>query len=215
MKHKALLVAVLSILAAVALVGTRRVFSREPLAIAPSSPSGLADRKPKAYLASPFGFSEAGKSFYNGTLVALVKDSGFETLDPWTLTPANLIDPILSLHSLDARRAAWMKVNPIIGQNNAAAIRRCDVVVAGLDGSDVDSGTASEIGYAAALGKIIIGYRSDFRQAGDNEGAVVNLQVEYFIRQSGGDIYGSALLLGQALKKLRGRLPASGGRGRG
>jgi nucleoside 2-deoxyribosyltransferase len=62
------------------------------------------------------------------------------------------------------------------------------VVFAILDGVDVDSGTAAEIGYAFAKGKPILGYRGDFRLSADNEGSIVNLQVEYFIRQSGGDI---------------------------
>src|SRR5262245_63505569 len=37
-------------------------------------------------------------------------------------------------------------------------------------------------------GKRIIGYRGDVRLSADNEGAVVNLQVEYFIHESGGRI---------------------------
>jgi uncharacterized damage-inducible protein DinB len=57
-----------------------------------------------------------------------------------------------------------------------------------LDGVDVDSGTAAEIGYAFARGKPIVGYRGDLRLAADDEALTVNLQVEYFIRASGGDI---------------------------
>jgi nucleoside 2-deoxyribosyltransferase len=52
----------------------------------------------------------------------------------------------------------------------------------------VDSGTAAEIGYAFAQGKPILGYRGDLRLSADNEGATVNLQVEYFIQASGGEI---------------------------
>ena len=47
---------------------------------------------------------------------------------------------------------------------------------------------AAEIGYACALGKPVLGYRSDFRLSGDNEGCTVNLQVEYFIEKNGGKI---------------------------
>ena len=83
---------------------------------------------------------------------------------------------------------AWRKLNFEIGQKNQHAIDECDAVVAVLDGSDVDSGTAAEIGYAFAKNKPILGYRSDFRLSADNEGGIVNLQVEYFIRASGGDI---------------------------
>jgi nucleoside 2-deoxyribosyltransferase len=61
-------------------------------------------------------------------------------------------------------------------------------MIAVLDGPDVDSGTAAEIGYAFARGKLVVGYRGDFRLSADNEGGIVNLQVEFFIRESGGDI---------------------------
>jgi nucleoside 2-deoxyribosyltransferase len=43
------------------------------------------------------------------------------------------------------------------------AIDRCDAVVAILDGSDSDSGTCIEIGYAHAKGMPVIGVRTDFR----------------------------------------------------
>lgn len=42
-------------------------------------------------------------------------------------------------------------------------IEKCDAVVAILEGPDADSGTAYEVGYAAALKKPIIGVRTDFR----------------------------------------------------
>jgi len=44
----------------------------------------------------------------------------------------------------------------------------CDVIVAVLDGTDVDSGTAWEIGYGVAKGKKVIGIRTDFRNRGDD-----------------------------------------------
>ncbi len=43
-------------------------------------------------------------------------------------------------------------------------VRDCDVVVAVLDGPDADSGTAFEAGYAYALGKPVVGVRTDYRQ---------------------------------------------------
>ncbi|MCC6944247.1 MAG: nucleoside 2-deoxyribosyltransferase, partial [Thermomicrobiales bacterium] len=62
-------------------------------------------------------------------------------------------------------------------------------MVAILDGVDVDSGTAAEIGYAFARGKHIEGLRTDWRLTGDNEGSLVNLQVQYFIEASGGSVH--------------------------
>jgi nucleoside 2-deoxyribosyltransferase len=101
-----------------------------------------------------------------------------------------------------ARRDAWRNLNVEIGSSNRAAIDSSDAVLAILDGVDVDSGTACEIGYAFAKEKPILGYRGDFRLSADNEGATVNLQVEYFIRQSGGDI---VTTLSEALVRLASR----------
>ena len=101
------------------------------------------------------------------------------------------------------RREAWRRLNHEMGATNRAAI---DVAtaLAVLDGVDVDSGTAAEIGYAFARGKLIVGYRGDFRLSADNEGSTVNLQVEYFIRESGGTIVERYEDLEPALAPLRG-----------
>jgi nucleoside 2-deoxyribosyltransferase len=64
----------------------------------------------------------------------------------------------------------------IIFNENLAAIDRSDILVAVLDGVDVDSGTAWEIGYAYAKGKPVFGLRTDFRTLGI-EGSV-NLMIE-------------------------------------
>ena len=48
-----------------------------------------------------------------------------------------------------------------IGENNRRAIDVADRVLAVLDGADVDSGTAAEIGYAFAKGKPTYGYHLD------------------------------------------------------
>lgn len=42
-------------------------------------------------------------------------------------------------------------------------LTRSDVLLAVLDGSDVDSGVAFEMGVAHALGKTVVGVRTDFR----------------------------------------------------
>jgi nucleoside 2-deoxyribosyltransferase len=58
---------------------------------------------------------------------------------------------------------------------------RADAVVALLDGTQVDDGTAWEIGYFSAgrrPGKPIIGIRTDFRKAGDADNARVNLMID-------------------------------------
>ena len=142
----------------------------------------------KIYMAGPLGFSEAGRLFHNEVLVPKLKSLRHEVLDPWTLTEQVKIDAVLRMPYGEAKRDAWRQLNVEIGGNNRQAIDACDLVLAVLDGVDVDSGTAAEVGYAFARGKPIVGYRGDLRLSADNEGALVNLQVEYFVRQSGGDI---------------------------
>jgi nucleoside 2-deoxyribosyltransferase len=56
-----------------------------------------------------------------------------------------------------------------------------DILIALLDGSQVDDGTAWEIGYFYARKSSehkIIGIRTDFRRAGESESAVVNAMIE-------------------------------------
>jgi nucleoside 2-deoxyribosyltransferase len=157
----------------------------------------------KIYLAGPLGFSEAGRLFHKDVIVREVTRLGYQPLDPWELTPQSQIDAVTALPYGTERRDAWRKLDHVIGGNNRAAIDRCDLVFAVLDGTDVDSGTASEIGYAFAKGKPILGYRGDLRLSSDNEGTIVNLQVEYFIRESGGTIIGRFADFADALAKIK------------
>jgi len=157
----------------------------------------------KIYLASPLGFSEVGRAFYKDKLIPEVTRQGYQVVYPWNLTPQAEIDAIAEMPYGAARRDAWKNLNEKIGRNNRAGLDDSERVLAVLDGVDVDSGTASEIGYAFAKGKPILGYRGDFRLSADNEGSTVNLQVEYFIRQSGGDIITDFEKLGAALNKLK------------
>jgi len=55
-------------------------------------------------------------------------------------------------------------------------LKKSDIVVAVLEGTDVDSGTAWEIGYAYATGKPVIGFRTDFRI--QTPGERVNLMIQ-------------------------------------
>jgi nucleoside 2-deoxyribosyltransferase len=142
----------------------------------------------KIYLAGPLGFSEAGRDFHNRVLIPALTKLGHEILDPWTLSDPVKIQTVVARPYGRAKRDAWRRLNAEIGANNRNAIDTSDAIFAVLDGVDVDSGTASEIGYGFAVGKPILGYRGDFRLSADNEGSTVNLQVEFFIRHSGGDI---------------------------
>jgi len=153
------------------------------------------------YIASPLGFSETGRFFLYEKLIPVIKKTGFRVLDPWKLTDEKKIKGVTLITSWEERKKAWEKLNVIIGRNNVEAINSSDLLLAVLDGTDIDSGTAAEIGYASAKDKLIIGYRGDFRQTGDNEGSMINLQVEYFISKNGGQIVSSLEELEVYLKK--------------
>ncbi len=156
----------------------------------------------KLYLAGPLGFSEIGREFKDRILIPELTKKGFEVLDPWKLTDQEQISQVEALPYSQAKRDAWRTLNSTIGATNRDAIDHCDIVVGVLDGVDVDSGTAAEIGYAYAKGKPILGYRGDFRLSADNEGAEINLQVEFFIIDSGGEIHRSFNALLDAVVRL-------------
>jgi nucleoside 2-deoxyribosyltransferase len=156
----------------------------------------------KIYIASPYGFSEAGRMFLYEKLIPAIEECGLTCIDPWKLTPENLIVDVLNITDPVIKKTGWAELNKIIAGNNSKAIGLSDGMLAVLDGTDVDSGTAAEIGFAAALNKKICGYRGDFRMSGDNEGSVVNLQVEYFILNSGGNIVFNLIDLKTEIKRL-------------
>ena len=174
----------------------------------------IPSSRPRIYLAGPLGFSEAGRHFHNGVLVPFVRRLGCDVLDPWTLTDLRRIRSVQAMPYGPRKREAWRRLNLEMGATNRAAIDAASAIVAVLDGTDVDSGTAAEIGYAFARGKLIVGYRGDFRLSADNEGSIVNLQVEYFIRESGGTIVERVEDLRRSLRALSARQPLAPGRRR-
>lgn len=136
-------------------------------------------KKLKAYLASPYGFSDSTRYFLEKVYVPTLKEV-VEVINPWELTSLKEIK--------DAEAAGRLeKFNMEIGKRNEDAISSADIVIAALDGQEVDAGVAAEIGFAAAKGKRIIGYRSDIRESGE-KAVTVTLQVQYFIEASGGKI---------------------------
>jgi nucleoside 2-deoxyribosyltransferase len=124
----------------------------------------------------------------------VLRRAGYLVIDPWALASGRAIERVRG-------KSALRRANAVAARDNQRAIDRADALVAVLDGADVDSGTAAEIGYAFARSKRIVGYRGDSRRAGENEGAVVNLQVEYFIRASGGTIVTRVSDLPRALRR--------------
>src|SRR4051794_26152750 len=151
-----------------------------------------AEALPRCYVASALGFSEAGAYYYEQVYLPALR-AVVTPVDPWALTTAQEV--------AEARAAAREQEFALeIGARNAEAIRSCVLLAAHLDGQEVDSGTAAEIGFAAALGLRCYGLRTDLRECGE-AGVSVNLQVEHFLVASGGSLCTS---LGQLVAKLRG-----------
>jgi uncharacterized protein (DUF952 family)/nucleoside 2-deoxyribosyltransferase len=143
---------------------------------------------PLIYVASPLGFAEPGRLYLRQVLHPALESAGFIVLDPWEDT-TGIVAAAAEVPPGDPQHLTSLAtMNSKLGANNAGSIARSDGVLAILDGSDVDSGTASEVGYAVALGVPVVGLRTDLRLSGDNAAATVNLQVQYFIEASGGTI---------------------------
>lgn len=107
-------------------------------------------RRPRVYLAGFDVFRRDARE-HGARLVAACAEFGFEGVYPLDAeAPADLDGP---------RKAAW------IYRSNIDAIRAAEIVMANVNDfrgpGEPDSGTAFEIGYAAALGKEIWAYTSD------------------------------------------------------
>ncbi|MBW3607892.1 MAG: nucleoside 2-deoxyribosyltransferase [Actinobacteria bacterium] len=150
--------------------------------------------RPRCYVASPLGFSEPGRAYYAQRYLPALAEH-VEPVDPWALS---LPDEFAAARE-DGREHAFAIE---VGERNAAAIRGARLLIAQLDGQEVDAGTAAEVGYAAALGLPCLGVRSDVRTSGE-PGMRVNLQLEAFIVLSGGFIARSLDELVSRLAQLR------------
>ncbi|MEA2370683.1 MAG: hypothetical protein QOH12_1077 [Solirubrobacteraceae bacterium] len=139
------------------------------------------------YVASPLGFTESGRLYWRDVLEPALREAAVDVLDPWDAVAAAWFAEAQACEEPE-RTARLREVNERVGRRNAELIDRCDGVLAVLDGVDVDSGTAAEIGYAGARGKPVVGLRTDLRPGGDNRATPVNLQVAYFIYASSGTV---------------------------
>jgi nucleoside 2-deoxyribosyltransferase len=124
------------------------------------------------YLASPLGFHEPGRHYLAAVLLPRLADAGWQVLDPW-VDEGGVVGTALA------------EMSRIIGARNRRLLDEAAAVFAVLDGSDIDSGVAAEIGWAAARGTPVVGWRSDFRLA-EHEASRINIQVEDFVVASGG-----------------------------
>ena len=147
------------------------------------APRGIAQRG--IYLAGPSGFTEAGLVWHNEVVVPKITAACLLPVDPWGGSSV-LAEIVATMEWGPDRRQALQVANRDLGRLNLAMIDASAGVLACLDGQDVDSGTAAEIGYAHARGKLVVGLRTDTRLCADNEGGWVNLMVETCVVDSGG-----------------------------
>jgi len=120
------------------------------------------DGKKHIYLAGPL-FSRAERDF-NLYLRDRLVEIGFSVF-----LPQEDGDDTISSRLEDRMKNIFI--------NDVKGIDEADIVLAVLDGgSDVDSGTAWEMGYAYAKGIPVIGLKTDFRTFGDE--GIVNLMME-------------------------------------
>jgi len=125
--------------------------------------------------------------------------------DPWS-GPSPVAEVLSTMEYGFDRRAALHEINLAQGRYDLDLIDDSEAVLASLDGQDVDSGTALEIGYRFARGLLLVGVRTDIRRCSDNEGSIVNLMVETCIVDSGGILTDS---LDQAVRFISGQLSGS------
>lgn len=123
----------------------------------------------RIYQAGPL-FSDAERQWHEALKAKLVA-AGHEPVWPGDL-----------VHGEDVQRWGKDAVRRIM-EVDRAALDSCQMVLALLDGAQVDDGTAWEIGYAYARGIPVIGIRTDFRQAGETAGSRVNAMIEASCRE--------------------------------
>ncbi len=125
------------------------------------------------YLAGPL-FTEAERDWHRKTKGLLLEQASrrgepIEILWPYELITAEEITAL----GVGSRAEIFRRCK--------TELDRADVLIALLDGTQVDDGTAWEIGYffaTKAAEATIIGIRTDFRRAGESEHAIVNAMVE-------------------------------------
>jgi nucleoside 2-deoxyribosyltransferase len=129
----------------------------------------------KIYLAGPL--FTTGERVFNRELAGALSGSGFDIFLP-------------------QKECDGLNRPEDIFRKCCEGLQWADIVVAVLDGSDADSGTAWETGYAFAKGIPVIGVRTDFRLQGDDKGLNLMLSrscTQLLERSSLGDISPTAI----------------------
>lgn len=109
--------------------------------------------KMNIYLAGPL-FTQAERQ-WNSALAENLRKIGYQVILPQEKAQ----------RMVDEEKAFNPKV---LFDDAIQSLAGCDIVLAIFDGPDPDSGTSWECGYAFALGKKIVGIRTDLRRGGDD-----------------------------------------------
>ena len=116
------------------------------------------------YQAGPL-FTQAEQAWHK-TLSARLRDAGHKVIWPGDLLTDEQV------------KEAGANATSLIFNACKQGLEGCTCVVALLDGTQVDDGTAWEIGYAHAKGLPVYGIRTDFRHAGETQHSTVNSMIE-------------------------------------
>lgn len=100
----------------------------------------------RIFLAAPL-FSEAERDF-NSKVATTLRKEGFEV---WLAQEHKFVED----HSNKEKRAIFSE--------DLDALKKSDLILAVLDGVDVDSGVSFEMGFGHATGKPIVGLKTDHR----------------------------------------------------
>ena len=149
----------------------------------------MSKKQLKVYLASPLGFS-LENNHYRERIKEHLRLLDCTVFDPWEQPEVTRrFGEALAMEDSLLRLKAIREAAAFTGAVNASGLRSSDVVLAVLDGAEPDSGTVSEIGFGAGIGKRCFGLRTDFRDMGDLPGLPLNLQLLFFIEETGGRLF--------------------------
>jgi nucleoside 2-deoxyribosyltransferase len=157
------------------------------------APRTRAAAAPTVYVASPLGYTLAGRIFSRRTLVPALLANDLAVRDPWQDDEPRLDAAVTGLDGVTGHASADR--GSALAARNAEWLRDADVVLAILDGPAPDPGVAVEVGVASALGIPVIGWRSDVRGGGH----VVPAALRHAIEASGGSLHAS---LGDAVSAV-------------
>jgi len=159
------------------------------------------------YLANPLGFSVHFEKSSLESLVKLlegikVEGASVKVLEPFAenakCNPPPMID---KKHSYEEHESSWQEFNDkVYRTNNYDLMQNSQLMVAILNGADVDSGVACEIGKFCKKGPII-GYRDDFRLGENIASRGINLEITGSIKESDGCIVGNLADLEKTVKE--------------